>query len=380
MQDALDIFFQDESIEDFKCEKCGNNKEDIVIHRKFFRLPRILILHLKRYNHMIKRDEKLTNEKNKDSNVNSNLGASTSSVTSLEAKSNETVTSTVTKKNASFINIPRYLTLQFLVIDKSLLQLPKKIPNSISMTTPCKELPSKNGLEDKLSIQQKIPLKDNSINIDYKNYSQEINDVLSPLAGHRLQTGKNPNSTPRIPLSSTTLNQQKSNTKNNLLISNIASENSHSPKNSQTRITKSKSSEYKKDSTKIQNSASQEPLLIDSNSNDFIPILDFEQFDRSNYIIKDITEEEQIKLALQISLTEPKQNQSKVFGLSQERLRMETPSSLPQLDGNNDESSDPDIVEVKNIANEERDCRKILNDENSINNSMNKASMLYFII
>jgi hypothetical protein len=165
-----------------------------------------------------------------------------------------------------------------------------------------------------------------------------------------------------------------------LLISNIASENSHSPKNSQTRITKSKSSEYKKDSTKIQNSASQEPLLIDSNSNDFIPILDFEQFDRSNYIIKDITEEEQIKLALQISLTEPKQNQSKVFGLSQERLRMETPSSLPQLDGNNDESSDPDIVEVKNIANEERDCRKILNDENSINNSMNKASMLYFII
>jgi hypothetical protein len=381
LQDALDIFFQDESIEDFKCEKCGNNKEDIVIHRKFFRLPRILILHLKRYNHMIKRDEKSTNEKNKDSN----LGTSTSSVTSLEAKSNETVTSTVTKKNASFINIPRYLTLQFLVIDKTLLKLPKKIPNSISMTTPCKELPPKNGLEEKLSIQPKIPLKDNSINIDYKNYSQEINDVLSPLAGHRLQTGKNTNSTPRIPLSSTTLNQQKSNTKNNSLISNITSENSHIPRNSQTsfsRITKSKSSEYKKDSTKIQNSASQEPLLIDTNSNEnnFIPLLEFEQFDRSNYIIKDITEDEQINIALQISLTEPIQNQTKIFGLSQERLRRRTPSPLPQLDGNNDESSDPDIVEVKNVSNEERDSRKILNDENSINNSMNKASMLYFII
>jgi uncharacterized UBP type Zn finger protein len=44
----LNIFFRDEHIDDFKCEKC-NTIEKVTIKRKFAKLPRILILHLKRY-------------------------------------------------------------------------------------------------------------------------------------------------------------------------------------------------------------------------------------------------------------------------------------------------------------------------------------------
>lgn len=48
LQDTLDIFFQDEHLDDFKCETC-QTIEQVTIRRKFAKLPRILILHLKRY-------------------------------------------------------------------------------------------------------------------------------------------------------------------------------------------------------------------------------------------------------------------------------------------------------------------------------------------
>ncbi|XP_066432126.1 ubiquitin carboxyl-terminal hydrolase 37 isoform X2 [Eleutherodactylus coqui] len=46
IQDSLDLFFRKEDLE-YSCEKC-NGKSAVVIH-KFSRLPRVLILHLKRY-------------------------------------------------------------------------------------------------------------------------------------------------------------------------------------------------------------------------------------------------------------------------------------------------------------------------------------------
>uniref|UniRef100_UPI00398EDE1B ubiquitin carboxyl-terminal hydrolase 37 isoform X2 n=1 Tax=Pristiophorus japonicus TaxID=55135 RepID=UPI00398EDE1B len=46
IQDSLDLFFRAEEIE-YSCEKC-NGKNAVVTH-KFSRLPRVLILHLKRY-------------------------------------------------------------------------------------------------------------------------------------------------------------------------------------------------------------------------------------------------------------------------------------------------------------------------------------------
>ncbi|XP_073503506.1 ubiquitin carboxyl-terminal hydrolase 37 isoform X1 [Phyllobates terribilis] len=46
IQDSLDLFFRKEDLE-YSCEKC-NGKSAVVVH-KFSRLPRVLILHLKRY-------------------------------------------------------------------------------------------------------------------------------------------------------------------------------------------------------------------------------------------------------------------------------------------------------------------------------------------
>ncbi|XP_021356044.1 ubiquitin carboxyl-terminal hydrolase 37-like isoform X2 [Mizuhopecten yessoensis] len=47
IQNALDLFFRSEAIE-YTCEKCGSNKSEV--SHKFSRLPRVLVLHLKRYN------------------------------------------------------------------------------------------------------------------------------------------------------------------------------------------------------------------------------------------------------------------------------------------------------------------------------------------
>ncbi|XP_060075776.1 ubiquitin carboxyl-terminal hydrolase 37-like [Ylistrum balloti] len=47
IQNALDLFFRSEAIE-YTCEKCGSNKSEVT--HKFTRLPRVLVLHLKRYN------------------------------------------------------------------------------------------------------------------------------------------------------------------------------------------------------------------------------------------------------------------------------------------------------------------------------------------
>nr|XP_060629437.1 ubiquitin carboxyl-terminal hydrolase 37 isoform X1 [Anolis sagrei ordinatus] len=50
IQDSLDLFFRAEEIE-YSCEKC-NGKSALVTH-KFSRLPRVLILHLKRYSYNV---------------------------------------------------------------------------------------------------------------------------------------------------------------------------------------------------------------------------------------------------------------------------------------------------------------------------------------
>ncbi|KAL5006136.1 hypothetical protein ScPMuIL_017294 [Solemya velum] len=48
IQHALELFFKKEKIE-YTCEKCGSNKSEVT--HKFSKLPRVLILHLKRYNY-----------------------------------------------------------------------------------------------------------------------------------------------------------------------------------------------------------------------------------------------------------------------------------------------------------------------------------------
>jgi ubiquitin carboxyl-terminal hydrolase 26/29/37 len=153
LQDALDIFFNDETISDFSCQNCSS-RQDIVIQRKFSRLPRILILHLKRYDYVT---------------------------------TTTTTTSQDTQKNASFIHIPRYLTLQFLLTQETgQLKLPKKIPNNISMTTPCKSQSKSKSQSQVAPIRvltlfketltpKKAPLQTSSINV-YNNNNNNNNN------------------------------------------------------------------------------------------------------------------------------------------------------------------------------------------------------------
>jgi uncharacterized UBP type Zn finger protein len=61
LQKTLELFFRDEHLNDFKCEKC-NSVEEVCIQRKFLKLPRVLILHLKRYQYKEIKEAKIENE------------------------------------------------------------------------------------------------------------------------------------------------------------------------------------------------------------------------------------------------------------------------------------------------------------------------------
>ena len=384
MQDALDIFFQDESIEDFKCEKCGNNKEDIVIHRKFFKLPRILILHLKRYDHLIKREEKLTSINTNDKNTDIACGTESS-------QTNLASISTTTKKNVSFINIPRFLTLQFLITEKSLLKLPKKISTSNILIAASKKSSEKSTLLEKTDekplpqtqiLPQKTPLKSNLINIDFKMFSKEVSELSNLLVIPDTQQQR-PQATsilksiasPRMPLASTTLNQQKGSNNFNTSLSNTPNLKSAFTPNSHGKNAQLK--ELSNDDIT--------DLSFDLDENDpksfrkikkttFSPVALPSHYDRTKYIMNEISEEDQLKLALEMSMqsqgtSDSIKKQLSIYNNEEEQKRRISPRSSPsplfQLDGNNDDfdSSLPDIVEVPILS--DTDNGKKTFDENN---------------
>ena len=119
IQHALNDFFKNEILTDFKCEKCQEIKE-VLIKRKFTKLPRVLILHLKRYQFHEK--------------TNSAGACSSSSAEQLynqEEKSESTGPSYRLIKNESIIKIPRYLSLHNLLTDSESLKLPKRIDKKL---------------------------------------------------------------------------------------------------------------------------------------------------------------------------------------------------------------------------------------------------------
>ncbi|WAR10025.1 UBP37-like protein [Mya arenaria] len=64
LQDALSLFFRSEEI-DYTCEKCGHGKSDVT--HKITRLPRVFILHLKRYRFKNKSTSTITSDNTSDS-------------------------------------------------------------------------------------------------------------------------------------------------------------------------------------------------------------------------------------------------------------------------------------------------------------------------
>ena len=127
LQDTLNVFFHEEHLTDFKCEKCLNTG-DVVIRREFVRLPRVLILHLKRYQYQevrLENDmEAIFNDIELQDVVTTNTGAK------ISWKLN---------KNDSQIKIPRYLTLKMLTCPAASLGLPKPL----SLPSPVIKMPFK---------------------------------------------------------------------------------------------------------------------------------------------------------------------------------------------------------------------------------------------
>jgi hypothetical protein len=119
----LDIFFRDEHLDDFKCEKC-NQTGEVVIRRQFIQLPRVLILHLKRYQYQ---EVKIEDE----------MDAIFNDVDPQEFASGYDTTSRISYKlikNDSRINIPTYLSLKMLTANETHLKLPKS--SSIKQSKP----------------------------------------------------------------------------------------------------------------------------------------------------------------------------------------------------------------------------------------------------
>lgn len=106
LQEALDIFFKDESLNDFKCESC-ESIEEVIIRRSFHKLPKVLILYLKRYQFK----EVVVAANQSEENKPTENAANDSSDEQVAPSGGKTFKLV---KNDSNVRIPRYLTLRFL--------------------------------------------------------------------------------------------------------------------------------------------------------------------------------------------------------------------------------------------------------------------------
>jgi hypothetical protein len=138
LQHALNIFFNDEVLTDFKCETCAEVKE-VVIKRKFIKLPRVLILHLKRYQvREITTNVPTTN----DQPAATDLFDSESTDNDKEEqkpKMTKKVTGYRSVKNDAVINIPKHLSMRSLLIDKAELAPPKPADKKLIKEFECKK-------------------------------------------------------------------------------------------------------------------------------------------------------------------------------------------------------------------------------------------------
>ena len=115
LQDAFSLYFRDEELDDFKCEKCSHTK--VVIKKKLAKLPRVLIMHLKRYQIQAIVTE-VPVEKPNELDFESDQVAAEPKMT--------TITSYNLVKNDSAIRIPRLVTLKDVIANDIPVDTPRK--------------------------------------------------------------------------------------------------------------------------------------------------------------------------------------------------------------------------------------------------------------
>ncbi len=128
IQRSLDTFFKEEIVTDFKCEKCDKKKE-VRIRRHFSKLPRVLILYLKRYQiDEIKRVVPVSS--NSSENLLSNIEGDEEN-SKPPAPATKTVVDFRFVKNDSKVKITRFIGLKHLSVKDEELKLPHKIDKDI---------------------------------------------------------------------------------------------------------------------------------------------------------------------------------------------------------------------------------------------------------
>lgn len=133
LQKTMELFFQDEHLNDFKCEKC-NSIEEVCIQRKFKKMPRILILHLKRYQF---KEIQVENEMEaifNDLDPKSPTAPLTEEDPNLPAETKTTTTKEIRYKlvkNDQSVQIPKYIDIEPFVCRQSNLQLPSQLTKQV---------------------------------------------------------------------------------------------------------------------------------------------------------------------------------------------------------------------------------------------------------
>ncbi|CAF0909838.1 unnamed protein product [Brachionus calyciflorus] len=201
IQNALDIFFKDELLTDFKCEKCNTRGENL-IKRKFVRLPRVLILHLKRYQFKEVVEEIPKTEFN---TINDDLGLFDDDHKPNESPTkNEKIVSFKLVKNESSVLIPCHLNLNHLLttntkelklplpVKKEILEMSLKIDHTPQPITPMKSsqgMETRSKLNNTPTLNRPVLGKIPSNSPQIKSLKFENNNFLTP------------NNKPRRPLS-----------------------------------------------------------------------------------------------------------------------------------------------------------------------------------
>ena len=257
LQDTLDFFFRDEPIDDFKCEKC--DRVQVHINRKFNKLPRVLILYLKRH-----QNEFGTFETESD-------------IFELDQSSK----SYKLTKNDCEIKIPKYLTLKYLTCNTSQLQLPKQLSQSLDNEKWKKKLLYDDTRPETSLPPYKIPLKEQKPN----NLGLSQCDQLLK-SKHNVTENNETTAKPVVYKSSSVL-------KSPLVVSKPG------PLMSKPEMARPSYSSF--------GDFDELPDLLPSNDVEL-------DFDPKHFRIENMTDEEQLKIALELSLNAEKTGNEITYG------------------------------------------------------------------
>jgi hypothetical protein len=310
LQDTLNVFFQDEQLSDFSCPKCSTS-ERMFIKRKFVRMPRVLILHLKRY--QLHETPVNSGSCKNQQQSNAEFDSLWQAAPNLSAADEQQPSSTTTTsrpaityslvKNDAVVRISRYLTLKHLVNSSG--SDNGSITSDANDSKECVELPKPMRSVVNLATLRKLCRE------------KLLNEV--ELFGDSESNMMQSSSAAKVPFRLADMNQKSSNTQSNTeseekrsplsdyfkpisrtikIVDNIKSKREQNESSAKSFIDQQKLSAVALKKATANRERSSSPLP-DLNAASDARV----SFDAQNYILKEMSEEDQIELALKQSLS-----------------------------------------------------------------------------